>query len=111
MVYKKLAIGQTVKDNYPWQCVVRDRSGVLNVASEAKLAQITTQFNDGASRTVSKRTVQRSLHRVSFGSRPPTRVPLLNACHRTPRLALAREHRYWSEEDWKRVAWSNESRS
>ncbi|GFW63731.1 HTH_Tnp_Tc3_2 domain-containing protein [Trichonephila clavipes] len=46
------------------------------------LAQITTQLNDGASSTVSKRTVQRSLHGMGFGSRRPTRVPLLNARHR-----------------------------
>jgi len=74
------------------------------------LAQITTQLNDGASRTVSQRTVQRSLHRMGFGSRRPTRVPLLNARHRAARLAWAREHRDWSVEDWKRVAWSDESR-
>ncbi|GFS78875.1 HTH_Tnp_Tc3_2 domain-containing protein [Trichonephila clavipes] len=74
------------------------------------LAQITTQLNDCASRTISKRTVQRSFHRTGFGSRRPTRVPLLNACHRATRLAWAREHRDWSVEDWKRVAWSDESR-
>ncbi|GFX58908.1 HTH_Tnp_Tc3_2 domain-containing protein [Trichonephila clavipes] len=57
------------------------------------LAQITTQLNDGANRTVSKRTVKRSLHRICFRSRRPTRVPLLNARHRAVRLAWAREHR------------------
>ncbi|GFW92019.1 transposable element Tcb2 transposase [Trichonephila clavipes] len=40
-----------------------------------------------------------------FGSRRPTRVPWLNACHRAAHLAWARENR-----DWKRVAWSDESR-
>ncbi|GFY10184.1 HTH_Tnp_Tc3_2 domain-containing protein [Trichonephila clavipes] len=45
------------------------------------LAQITTQLNDDASRTVSKRTVQRSLHRMDFGSRRPTRLPLVIAHH------------------------------
>ncbi|GFU45845.1 HTH_Tnp_Tc3_2 domain-containing protein [Trichonephila clavipes] len=51
------------------------------------LAQITTQLNDGASRTVSKRTVQQSLLRIIFGSRRPTRIPLLNARHQAGRLA------------------------
>ncbi|GFW33452.1 HTH_Tnp_Tc3_2 domain-containing protein [Trichonephila clavipes] len=32
------------------------------------LAQTTTQLNDGASRTFSKRTVQRSLYRMDFGT-------------------------------------------
>ncbi|GFU44450.1 HTH_Tnp_Tc3_2 domain-containing protein [Trichonephila clavipes] len=40
--------------------------------------------------------------------RQPTRVPLLNAHHQTARLSWTREHRDWSVEDWKRVAWSNE---
>ncbi|GFV81054.1 transposable element Tcb2 transposase [Trichonephila clavipes] len=74
------------------------------------LALITTKLNDGASRTVSKETVQRSLHRTGFGSRRPTRVPLLNACYRAAHPAWAREHRDWSVEDWKRVAWGGEFR-
>ncbi|GFX51509.1 HTH_Tnp_Tc3_2 domain-containing protein [Trichonephila clavipes] len=74
------------------------------------LAVIITQLNDSASRTVSKRTVQCSLHRMGFVSRRPTLVALFNARHRAARLAWAREHRDWSVEDWKRVAWSDESR-
>ncbi|GFT69591.1 HTH_Tnp_Tc3_2 domain-containing protein [Trichonephila clavipes] len=46
------------------------------------LAQIITQLNDDASRKVNKRIVQRSLHGMHFGSRRPTRVPLLNARYR-----------------------------
>ena len=74
------------------------------------LAQITTQMNDGASHTVSKKTVQRSLHLKVFGNRRSTRVSLFNARHRAALLAWAREHREWSLEDWKRVAWTDESR-
>ncbi|GFU40194.1 hypothetical protein TNCV_4289611 [Trichonephila clavipes] len=36
-------------------------------------------LNNGANRTVSKRNVQRSLHRMGFVSHRPLRVPLLNA--------------------------------
>ncbi|GFV53915.1 uncharacterized protein TNCV_4276931 [Trichonephila clavipes] len=39
------------------------------------LAQITTQMNEGANGIVGERTVQRSLHRMGFGSRRLTRVP------------------------------------
>ncbi|GFW26438.1 HTH_Tnp_Tc3_2 domain-containing protein [Trichonephila clavipes] len=65
--------------------------------------QITTQLNDGASRSVSKRTMlfTDSLHRMGFGSRRSTRVPLSNAHHQAACLACAREHRDWSVEDWK----------
>ncbi|GFW67982.1 transposable element Tc1 transposase [Trichonephila clavipes] len=47
---------------------------------------------------------------MGFGSDRFSRVPLLNARLRAARLAWAREHRNCSVEDWKRVAWSNESR-
>ncbi|GFV26220.1 uncharacterized protein TNCV_3150201 [Trichonephila clavipes] len=42
---------------------------------------------------------------MGFRSRRSTKVPLLNARHRAARLFWSREHR-----DWKRVAWSDESR-
>ncbi|GFS79110.1 HTH_Tnp_Tc3_2 domain-containing protein [Trichonephila clavipes] len=75
-----------------------------------RLAQITTQLKEGASHTVSKRIVQRSLPRMGFESCRPTRVPLLNARHRAANLCGGREHRGWSVGDWKRVASSDDSR-
>ncbi|GFX83455.1 HTH_Tnp_Tc3_2 domain-containing protein [Trichonephila clavipes] len=77
---------------------------ILRNQRRQTLTQITTQFNNCASCTVSKRTVRRSLHRMGFRSHRRTRIPLLNAHHQTARLAWAREHRNWSVEDWKRVA-------
>ncbi|GFX57198.1 HTH_Tnp_Tc3_2 domain-containing protein [Trichonephila clavipes] len=44
---------------------------------------------------------------LGFGSRRPTRIPLLNDRHQAARLAWARD---CSVEDWKRVSWSDESR-
>ncbi|GBM83277.1 hypothetical protein AVEN_149777-1 [Araneus ventricosus] len=40
---------------------------------------------------------------------PPTRVPLLTKRHSQLCLQWAREHRDWTMDEWKRVAWSNES--
>ncbi|GFV09651.1 HTH_Tnp_Tc3_2 domain-containing protein [Trichonephila clavipes] len=60
--------------------------------------------------TVSKRIVQRSLRRMGFRNRQPTRVPLLTARHWAASLTCARDHRDWSVEDCKRVAWSDVSR-
>ncbi|GFT27995.1 HTH_Tnp_Tc3_2 domain-containing protein [Trichonephila clavipes] len=59
---------------------------------------------------VIKRTVQRTLHRMGFGSRRPKRVSLLNARHRAACLTWEREPRHCSLEDWKGVAWNDESR-
>ncbi|GFW39346.1 hypothetical protein TNCV_1833311 [Trichonephila clavipes] len=80
--------------------MVRDDSGILHVASEARhYSSNHHQLNNGANRTVSKWTVQRLLYRMDFGSRLPTRVPLLNDRHQTASLAWAREHIAWSVED------------
>ncbi|GFW62414.1 HTH_Tnp_Tc3_2 domain-containing protein [Trichonephila clavipes] len=65
---------------------------------------------NGTSLTVSKMTVQHSLHRMGFGSRRPTRVPFLYAHHRSARLVWARVYTDWSVEDWKQVSWSDKSR-
>ncbi|GBN00504.1 hypothetical protein AVEN_37290-1 [Araneus ventricosus] len=43
-------------------------------------------------------------------SRRPTRVPLLTKRHRQLLLQWAWEHRDWTMDEWKRVAWSDESR-
>ncbi|GBL98023.1 Transposable element Tc1 transposase [Araneus ventricosus] len=43
-------------------------------------------------------------------SRRPTRVPLLTKRHRELRLEWSREHRDWTTDEWKRVAWTDESR-
>ncbi|GFV80677.1 uncharacterized protein TNCV_4618391 [Trichonephila clavipes] len=49
-------------------CGERPLRRIVRSQRSQTLAQITTQLIDGASHTVSKRTVQRSLHRMGFGS-------------------------------------------
>ncbi|GBO11183.1 hypothetical protein AVEN_23733-1 [Araneus ventricosus] len=72
------------------------------------VAQLTDQYSPNAS--VSVHTVQRTLLDMGLCSRRPTRVPLLTKCHRRLRLQWSREHRDWAMDEWKRVAWSDESR-
>ncbi|GBN89207.1 Transposable element Tc1 transposase [Araneus ventricosus] len=74
------------------------------------VAQLTAQYNAGPSASVSEHTVQRTLLDMGLLSRRPTRVPLLTKSHRQLCLQWAREHRDWTMDGWKRVAWSNESR-
>ncbi|GFX99997.1 transposable element Tcb2 transposase [Trichonephila clavipes] len=47
---------------------------------------------------------------MGFWSRRSTRVPLLTARHIVLRLAWDRQHRHWTVDNWKYVAWSDESR-
>ncbi|GFV65229.1 HTH_Tnp_Tc3_2 domain-containing protein [Trichonephila clavipes] len=111
MVDKKSVIGKlqrTMSLDSAWR-ETRLRRIVRSQRSQT-LAQITTQLNDGASPIDSEWGVKCSFHHMCFGSRRPTRVPLLNAHRRAVHLAWAREHIDWSVENSKRVAWSDESR-
>ncbi len=48
--------------------------------------------------------------KISYSSRRPHRVPLLSSKNRKRRLQFAQVHQNWTIEDWKNVAWSDESR-
>jgi Transposase len=55
-------------------------------------------------------TVRRWLAEVNLGSRAPATAIQLTTAHRTARLRFAREHATWSEGDWGKVMFSDESR-
>ncbi|KAJ8877240.1 hypothetical protein PR048_021694 [Dryococelus australis] len=59
---------------------------LLTAYRQATLQQITHKFNSGPQRPVSIQTIQYHLLAVMYRSRRPTRVPLLNACHKAQRL-------------------------
>ncbi len=60
--------------------------------------------------TISERTTRQTLKQMGFSSRRPHRVPLLSAMNRTRRLQFTQDNQNWTIEDWKNVAWSDESR-
>ncbi len=47
---------------------------------------------------------------MGYSSRRPHWVPLLSAKNRKQRLQSTQAHQNWTIEDWKNVAWSDESR-
>ncbi|GFU05192.1 transposable element Tcb2 transposase [Trichonephila clavipes] len=67
-------------------------------------------FNARLSTIVPMRTIQRSIIDMGFRSCRPTRVPLLTARHKALHLAWSRHYLHWTVDDWKHVAWSDESR-
>ncbi len=77
---------------------------------KATVTQITTRYNQGMQNNISERTTRRTLKQMGFSSRRPHRVPLLSAKNRKRRLQFAQAHQNWTIEDWRNVAWSDESR-
>ena len=77
---------------------------------KATVTEITTRYNQGLQKSISERTTRRTLKQMGYSSRRPHRVPLLSAKNRKLRLQFARAHQNWTIEDWKNVAWSDESR-
>ena len=77
---------------------------------KATVTQIATRYNQGRQKSISERTVRRTLRQMGYSSRRPHRVPLLSAKNRKLRLQFAQAHRNWTIEDWKNIAWSDESR-
>ncbi len=77
---------------------------------KATVAQITTRYNQGMQNTISEHTTRRTLKQMSYSSRRPDRVLLLTAKNRKRRLQFTQAQQNWTIEDWKNVAWSDESR-
>ncbi len=77
---------------------------------KSTITQITTRYNQGMQNTISERTTRRTLKQMGYISRRPQRVPLLSAKNRKRRLQFAQAHQNWTIEDWKNIAWSDESR-
>ncbi len=77
---------------------------------KATVTQITTHYNQDIQNTISERTTRRTLKQMGYSSRRPHRVPLLSAKNRKRRQQFTQGHQNWTIEDWKNVAWSDESR-
>ncbi len=77
---------------------------------KATVTQITTHYNQGMQNTISEHTTRWTLKQMGYSSRRPHWVPLLSAKNRKQRLQFTQAHQNWTIEDWKNVAWSDESR-
>ncbi len=74
------------------------------------VTQITTRYNQDLQNTISEHTTHRTLKQMGSSSRRPHRVPLLSDKNSTRRIQFTQDHQNWTIEDWKYVAWSDESR-
>ncbi len=107
------------RENIQWAAVVwmkmscwcqRRMGRLVRDDRKATVTQITTRYNQGMQNTISEHTTRRTLKQMGYSSRRPHRVPLLSAKNRKRRLRFTQDHQNWTIEDWKNVAWSDESR-
>ncbi|KAF2366364.1 Transposase Tc1-like, partial [Trinorchestia longiramus] len=59
---------------------------------------------------VSRQTVSRRLHEIGLYARSPRKKTLISKKNQTARLAFAKKHVVWSEGDWQKVFFSDESK-
>ncbi len=101
------------RENIQWAAVVwmnmpcwcqRWMDRLVRDDRKATVTQTTTRYNQGMQNTISEHTTHRTLKRMNYSSRRPHRVPLLSDKNRKQALQSC------TIEDWKNVAWSDESR-
>jgi transposase len=86
---------------------MRHLERVLHDDRRIPLMEITNQMADIAK--VSCRTVRNALNDLGYRNRVAAKKPFLIKKHKVDRLAFAKQHRNWTEEDWKNIIWTDES--
>ncbi|GFY09238.1 transposable element Tcb2 transposase [Trichonephila clavipes] len=72
--------------------------------------QVANQFLAASGKKISRKTVARRLRGGGLYARRPVVCVPLTRQHRTARLQWCREHHNWTEQDWARVLFSDESK-
>ncbi|GFU68105.1 transposable element Tc3 transposase [Trichonephila clavipes] len=85
------------------RCVRADR--------RATVEQLTTKMNQGATKSVSQTTIQRTLLRLGLRSRRLVCAPMLTALHRRRRLEFARQYSSWTSTEWRQEPPCNHCRN
>ncbi len=117
-VYRELSEKNKIsseRQSCGWKCLVdvrgqRRMGRLVRDDRKATVTKITTRYNQGMLNIISERTTRRILKQMGYSSRRPHRVPLLSAKNRKRRLQFSQANQNWTIEDWKNVAWSDESR-
>ncbi len=100
--------GSCVDENALLMSEVKGDSRLVRDDRKVTKPKITTFDNWGIQHTIFERTTCWTLKQMGFSSRRPHRVLLLSV--KNSRLQFTQAHQNWTIEDWKNVAWSDESR-
>lgn len=99
--------GRPRKTSKNVDCIIK-RKSTADVKKTA--AEIARELKDENIANVSRSTVTRRLHDVGLFGRRGIKKPLISKKNKKARLQFAQDHLNWTVEDWKKVAFSDESK-
>lgn len=90
----------------------QDRLIIRKSKADPKLTSmaIHTDLKENHGIQVHVSTVKRRLAEAGLHGRRPSKKPLISAKNRKARLAFARKHKDWTQQQWSKVLWSDESK-
>ncbi|KAL7844322.1 hypothetical protein SRHO_G00228610 [Serrasalmus rhombeus] len=96
------------------RCTTKQQDKYIRVSSlrNRRLTgpQLAASLNSTRQTPVSTSTVKRRLQDVGLQGRVAKKKPYLRLANKRKRLIWAKEHRHWTEEDWKKVLWTDKSK-
>ena len=94
------------------QCITKQEDKYIRVSSlrNRRLTgpQLAASLNGTRKTPVSASTVKRRLQDTGLLGRMAKKKPYLRLANKRKRLRWAKEHRHWTDEDWKKVLWTDE---
>jgi transposase len=89
---------------------VRRAQRAVESNRQQTLADLTSAINTGFSTTVSKSTIQTTIHQtIGMYSRHAWHNPFLTATHHQRQMEWAKEALSWTKEEWRGIIWTDES--
>lgn len=72
-------------------------------------SEVAAEFREASNKKISNRTVRTRLVEAGLKGCKARKKPYLSEINRKKRILWAKEHQNWTDEDWAKVVWSDES--
>jgi transposase len=109
-------IATSIKKNVggrPSKLTPADRRHMAHLISTGKAdtaTQLKRQLQNITNTSISTQSIRNALKKEDMMSRVKVKKPLLRRHHIKQRLEFAQKYEHWTEEDWARVIWSDETK-
>lgn len=111
--YKKTgALKNRPRSGRPAKASPREQRTLVRICKQNRFsgsADLSTKFKESTGTQLAASTVRRLLFKYGLRARRPRKKPFVTEAQRLRRLRWAKAHVRWTDEQWKRVIWSDES--